>query len=143
MLVVKNIKTIGAIVGVISLVIVVLFGSWKLGDRFLSEQDAANKAKIAACQQKGQAHVVMIKNDKANPQHTDGKLCDTLTITNEDNTVRLMAFGQHDEHQPYDGVGERELSKGQSVTVTMSKAGTYEFHDHIGDIVKGSFTVAK
>ncbi len=137
----KNLKIVGLVAGFIVVAALVLAGAWKLSGQFEHKQDIANKPTIAKCAQKGQQHIVILKNDKATPSHTDGKLCDTLKITNEDATGRLVAFGQHDHHQPYDGVTEQGLEKEQSLTVTMNKTGTFEFHDHIGDIVKGNFTV--
>ncbi len=118
-------------------------GAWTVGGNYLNTRDAANKSKIATCQQKGNTHVVLIQDNKVNPQHTDGKLCDTLTITNEDNKVRLMAFGLHEDHQPYNGVAEKELSQGQSLNVMLNEAGSFQFHDHIGDKAHGNFTVTK
>src|SRR3989344_4139794 len=67
------------------------------------------------------SHQVRIRADKASPAHIDAKLCDKLTITNRDDRDRLMAFGQHDNHISYDGVSERVLGKGQSLTVTLVK----------------------
>jgi len=86
-------------------------------------------------------HRVVIQNDTVSPAHTDGNKCDTLTITNQDDVNRLVAFGPHENHVPYDGIKEQELSKGQSLTVTMVQTGNFRFHDHIHDEVQGTFTV--
>lgn len=107
------------------------------------DNSQTSKSKVDSCPNKGTEHLVVVQNNAANPTHTDAKLCDTLTITNKDDKVRLMAFGEHENHQPYDGVTEKELSQDQSLTVTLNQAGTFQFHDHIGDIVQGSFTVNK
>ena len=139
----KQLKIYGLMAGLLVVAGGVAMGTSALAGHYLNAQDAASNAKLATCQKRGAAHTVVIQNNKATPEHTDGKLCDTLTITNEDNQNRLMAFGPHEHHQPYDGVAERILGQGQSFTVTMNEAGTYYFHDHIGDIVKGRFTVNK
>lgn len=89
------------------------------------------------------AHQVTIQNSKVNPSHTEGVLCDTLTITNRDNTQRLVAFGLHDHHVAYDGITERLLARGQSVTVTLNQTGNFKFHDHLHDEVEGTFTVIR
>lgn len=86
-------------------------------------------------------HKVLIRDDKVIPSHTTGSLCGTLTIVNLDSEVRLLAFGVHDKHQPYDGIGEKVLRRGQSLTVTLVQAGNFRFHDHIHDEVQGTFTV--
>ncbi len=86
-------------------------------------------------------HVVM-QDEKATPQHTLAKLCDKLVITNLDPKERLVAFGPHEHHVSYDGVSERILAQGQSLTITLIQPGTFYFHDHTDDIVNGTFTVA-
>jgi len=88
-------------------------------------------------------YVVNIKDDKAVPQHTNAKYCDSLTIVNLDSTQRLMAFGKHEHHIKYDGIEERLLSQNQQLTVTLVQTGNFLFHDHLHDEVQGSFTVSK
>lgn len=97
----------------------------------------------AACAKTGSNHAVTINNGRATPALTRGKLCDTLTITNNDSTDREIAFGPHEDHVPYDGVSERLLRHGQSLQITMDRSGTYRFHDHIHDDSIGKFTVTK
>lgn len=86
-------------------------------------------------------HKVVILDDKVSPSHTIAQKCDTLTITNQDSTERLIAFGRHDDHVPYDSVSERLLQKNESFTVTLEQAGNFRFHDHEHDEVQGTFTV--
>ncbi len=86
-------------------------------------------------------YIVTIENSKLSIDDVHARLCDKLTIVNNDKTIRLIAFGAHDHHQPYDGIGEKALSQGQSLSVTLNQAGTFIFHDHIHDEVKGTFTV--
>jgi plastocyanin len=97
----------------------------------------------STCHDKGAEHIATIKDGKTSPAHTTGKLCDTLTIKNTDDVLRFIAFGRHDEHQPYDGVGEKNLSENQSLTITMDEVGDYKFHDHLHDEVAGTFTVQR
>ncbi len=91
----------------------------------------------------GVTHKVTIRNDKADPAQTTAKRCDTLTITNKDAITREIAFGNHDHHVAYDGVEEKELQQGESVTVTLDQAGEFHFHDHLHDEVEGYFTVTQ
>ena len=86
-------------------------------------------------------HTVTIQSSKVIPDHTTAPLCDRLTIVNRDSTPRLITFGLHEHHVPYDGTTEKLLSKGQSLTVTLVSAGNFRFHDHIHDEVQGTFTV--
>lgn len=109
---------------------------------YLSFQSSKTESEpVAACPVHGQQHVVKIQANKLRPQHTQGRLCDTLTITNEDDVIRLVAFGPHEHHTPYDGVTEKILEQHQSLTIVLNQAGTYGFHDHFHDEVTGSFTV--
>lgn len=96
-----------------------------------------------ACSQAGPVHSVVIRGGKVTPEHTQAVLCQRLTITNLDTQARLMAFGIHSDHVPYDGVSERLLHQGQSLTVTLTQPGVFIFHDHLDDAVEGSFSVAK
>lgn len=103
--------------------------------------------KVAAdypkCVGKHAVHTVVIKDNKAVPLHTNAQRCDTLTITNLDNADREMAFGPHEHHVAYDGVTERYLSYKGTFSVTLIQPGNFRFHDHIGDIVQGTFTVSQ
>lgn len=127
------------ILGGVILGVLIIGGTFVAADKYLSQP----KAEVAtlACKTKGTAHVVTIADSKLSVVHTYAKACDTLTITNEDNQLRLMAFGEHDHHQPYDGVEEKTLGPGQSLTVTLNQVGTFTFHDHVDDSSVGQFTV--
>lgn len=112
---------------------------------FLNNQD--NKIKVVSSEQcKGKSvtkHQANIENDQVSPKNTEGKLCDTLTITNLDKQTRDIAFGKHDEHIEYDGVIEEPVAPGKSLTVTLNKTGSYLFHDHDDETVGGTFTVTE
>ena len=101
----------------------------------------AKPAASINCRQTGTVYVVAIKNNRILPDHTLGKLCDKMTIVNKDNTVRLIAFGPHTHHTPYDGITESVLSQNQSLTVVYNQEGNFQFHDHLNDNVRGTFTV--
>lgn len=139
----KQLKNLGFLAGFLILIAFVILGGYGVSKHFFSAQDATAKAAVVDCKVRGASHVVLIQNDKPNPQHTNGKLCETLTITNADNEIRLMAFGPHENHQPYDGITEKVLGPNQSFTVVLNEVGTYHFHDHIHDEVTGDFTVSK
>lgn len=110
---------------------------------WVTHSQTAELANARARCQVGQhsAHYVVFENNRVTPEQTAARLCDTLTITNKDNRLRLVAFGPHEHHISYDGISEQLLSRGQSLTVTLIKAGTFTFHDHIDDSLRGSFTV--
>lgn len=95
-----------------------------------------------ACHMIRANHQVTIKNGLVRPLHTRANKCDTLTFINEDKVTRNIAFGPHLQHIPYAGETELAALAGRSVTLTLSQAGTYTFHDHSHEETAGDFTVA-
>lgn len=95
----------------------------------------------AACNDTGAAYMVTIEHSQLSLNDIHANKCDKLTITNADNTLRLIAFGHHDHHQPYDGVTEQVLAKGQTLSVMLNQTGVFTFHDHLHDEVQETFTV--
>jgi len=106
---------------------------------------ASGRSAGSACSsnRKSTAYTVQIKDGKVSNDSVHAKLCDTLQLTNDDAVIREVAFGPHEHHVPYDGVAERVLGKGQSLTVTLNQAGSFHWHDHIHDEVEGFFAVKK
>lgn len=98
-------------------------------------------ASAAGCAAIGKNHIATMQHGTVTPVHIDGVRCDTLTIVNQDAVVRLVAFGPHDNHVPYDGIAERLLNQGQRFTVTLVQTGSFRFHDHLHDEVQGTFSV--
>jgi hypothetical protein len=138
---VKKLSTILILSGVLITVTALSFAIYSLDSHYIKKSNKSSQSAVASCQNKGTSHQVVIENNAAVPGHTSAALCDTLTISNEDSRQRLMAFGAHDDHVPYDGVTEKSLNTGQSFTITLNQTGTYYFHDHIGDTAQGDFTV--
>jgi cytochrome o ubiquinol oxidase operon protein cyoD len=91
----------------------------------------------------GTNYEVVLKNNTATPRHTSAKLCDTLTIINEDHALREIDFGEHDHHETYAGQGGQLLDQGRNMFITFTVTGTYTFHDHIQDKITGDFTVTQ
>jgi hypothetical protein len=95
----------------------------------------------ACVRQQQENHNIIILNDVATPAHVLAHQCDLLTIINQDEEGRQVAFGLHENHTPYDGVAEKYLVKDQSITVTLIQTGSFRVHDHIHDEVQATFTV--
>ncbi|HSX36422.1 MAG TPA: cupredoxin domain-containing protein [Patescibacteria group bacterium] len=131
-------KPVVLIAGVIIFSIAFVGGVSKVSSDYL---DHASSQSNQGCSSHSVNYKVTIQNDEVSPAHTTAPRCDTLTITNLDDTDRLMAFGLHENHEPYDGVAERLLGPGQSFTVTLVQTGSFRFHDHAHDEVQGTFTV--
>ena len=99
--------------------------------------------KTGACQGQHVNHLVTIKNGQVSPVRTLAIKCDTLTILNEDKISREISFGSHPQHLSYAGLNQLMIRKGLSKTITLSEAGTYQFHDHLHEATSGSFTVVR
>jgi len=131
--------TFFAILGILAVIALTIWGAIYATNLLSNNKQAAASHVCVVGSHK--IYVAVIKSDQVSPKHTDARLCDKLTITNLDNEQRIIAFGQHEKHTAYDGVEERVLDKGQSLTVELNKTGTYKFHDHEHDEVQGTFTV--
>lgn len=126
----------------IILVIIITLGvatialSFRLANNY-SEND------VAACHVPGKSHVMAFQHNRVAPESVQANLCDKLTIINKDKKPRLIAFGVRDEHKSYDGISEKYLAQNQSFQVTLKRAGTFTFHDHLQEELEASFTVAE
>jgi len=134
-------KKIFAIVAILLGIVLVVMGMMWAARTILAGEPSSHASSTVACTTYGVDHLVTIKDDRASQTTIVGRLCDTLTIVNEDPTFREIAFGPHEEHQAYDGVTAKLLEKGQSLKVVMNQVGAYHFHDHIHDEVEGDFIV--
>jgi cytochrome o ubiquinol oxidase operon protein cyoD len=99
--------------------------------------------KTGSCKGQHENHRVIIKDGLVSPYLTTAKLCDTLTITNEDDVDREITFGTHPDHGTYAGRDGKKLHKGKSYTFTLSQPGTEQFHDHDRPEAHGNFTVTE
>lgn len=130
----KRLKTIGLTVGGVLVVAAVIMGSV-----FIALHTAKQPGDCSGST--GRTYVMVIQNDVVQPQRITAARCDTLTIRNDDDVSRLIAFGNHDHHVAYDGVTEKVLIRGASLSVRLNATGEYHFHDHEHDEVQGYFTV--
>jgi cytochrome o ubiquinol oxidase operon protein cyoD len=96
-----------------------------------------------ACQGQHTNHQVTIKDSKVIPLLIEADKCDTLSIINEDDYTREIAFGQHPNHDVYAGETELIIRTGKSKTITLSETGTFKFHDHLEKETSGNFTVSE
>lgn len=124
--------------GGIMLAALTVYGVAALAQRALSP---GQQNKKVSCSQTGTEHTVTIKNDRPSRNNLRTQLCDKLTIINDDDQLRLMAFGVHESHRAYNGVTEQTLEKGERMTVTLNETGSFIFHDHLNDEFEGRFTV--
>jgi hypothetical protein len=97
--------------------------------------------KTGACQVVHDHYRVTIKDGVASPSHVDAKLCDTLTFTNEDDTLNI-SYGRPGQPESYAGKTELTLYKDRPEVITLSQAGTFQFQDSDFPATVGDFTVS-
>lgn len=129
---------LGVLAAVLVLSAITVFVTLKLANRqtskaILTDKDCLDKAHTD--------YIISIENDQMDPKSISASQCDTLTVINKDETNRLIAFGPHDSHTPYDGVSEQVLLKNQSLQITLVQAGNFIVHDHAHQDVQSTFTV--
>lgn len=135
----KSLYAFIAIGGLLMISAMLYFGVHSLSGKYLDSQKSTPN--IVACTGEHRQHNIEIKNNLASPAYVYASLCDRLTITNRDNRIRLIAFGEHDRHQAYGGVSEKALKKGESLDLQLNQAGIFLYHDHFQESAKGSFSV--
>ena len=94
-----------------------------------------------ACPESFSNHIVIIKNGTANPLHSAGGKCDTLTFVNQDSQKREITFGAYPVDTAYAGQKDLVITKGFNQTIPLSVVGTYQFYDRLQPKTAGNFTV--
>jgi cytochrome o ubiquinol oxidase operon protein cyoD len=90
----------------------------------------------------GVDHKVVLKKDVVSPRHTEAHLCDTITITTESDTTRMIMFGTPEQLKTYGGESGETIRSGHNQQVTLTEPGTFQFYDHSNTEISGDFTVA-
>lgn len=135
----KRSRRLLVIVGFVVVAVTVIGLTTVLASRYLRTAKKANAS--ITCQTIGRTHIVVIKDGAAQPAHVEARLCDQLTIQNLDPQTRLIGFGDHSHHVAYNGVSERVLKDGQTMTLVLNQPGSYHFHDHYQSELEVTFNV--
>ncbi|HEX5796979.1 MAG TPA: hypothetical protein VFX86_01165 [Candidatus Saccharimonadales bacterium] len=130
-------KSLGIVFGLLLVVGVVYLTTQVAGNYLGSSREKTG----VECPHVGQEHFVEAKDNKMQPEVTNAKLCDQLTITNKDDKLRRIAFGVHDQHIAYNGTVEKILRESQSFSVVLNEPGEFVFHDHLQEETAGEFIV--
>jgi hypothetical protein len=133
----KTLKGVGTALGCLLAIAIVVVGANK------ASGSLADSGKVSTMCTDGQhqKYELSIKDNGFSPAYVEARRCDTLIIKNLDDRARLIAFGKHEQHIPYDGISERYLLKNEEFSVTLDKTGTFLIHDHNQDEVKATFVV--
>lgn len=110
-------------------------------NKYLDNKTTVSRSEKINCNSKGVNHKFEIRNSVFMPSRINAKLCDSLTITNRDDKIREIAFGNHSQHIAYDGVFEKTLAINDKFTVTLNQIGSFKIHDHFQDETQAYFVV--
>jgi plastocyanin len=113
-----------------------LVATFQLANRYGDKVDETKR-----CEFVSKTHEMKINSQGISPDYLDANLCDKLTITNTSSKLRLVAFGEHEEHKSYDGISEEPLEKGESFQIELNRAGEFNFHDHLDESFVATFKV--
>jgi cytochrome o ubiquinol oxidase operon protein cyoD len=153
----KPLYNVGFFVGTFGAIMVVVVGSVFIMSHLHSNMTPEDKAlklaedegiyqingeKTGACRGVFNNHKVIIDGGIATPSYINADLCDTITFIKKDDVEREITFGTHPQHQDYAGETALQLRKERGETITLGKAGTFQFHDHFNPETAGYFTVA-
>lgn len=88
------------------------------------------------------AHTVTIEKDRFKPTEIRVKRCDTLTFLNADDKLHSAVFGTHDNHVPYGDFAQEYLLPKERISLRLFQSGSYLFHDHLHEEIKGRIIIA-
>lgn len=94
------------------------------------------------CAESSAQYIVAIENDKFLPDNIDALHCGKLTFVNRDAEQHEIAFGEHDKHIPYGDFLEETLLPNERISVKLVQTGTFKFHDHLHEEIKGVLKVS-
>lgn len=119
------------------------YGVYVAAHFYLGEEPHQANAQVECGDKKGATHTIIIQHDAMAPSELAVHHCDTLTLVNQDDKQRRLAFGEHAHHQSYDGVDGKLIGKGEQISLTLTEEGEFMVHDHLQESVHAHFTVSE
>lgn len=86
-------------------------------------------------------YTVFIEKKRFKPAKVKAKRCNKLIFANKDSKLHSVVFGTHDNHVPYGDFVQEYLLPKERVSLKLFQAGTYLFHDHLHEEIKGQIIV--
>ncbi|HSH18120.1 MAG TPA: hypothetical protein VK978_01930 [Candidatus Saccharimonadales bacterium] len=111
------------------------------GAAFANREKFASPIQAEQCTAAGRDIQVSVGREGFSPRNLAAERCDRLVFINKSGQERRIAFGLHDRHVQYPGFSERLLVPGSSVSVVLTAAGNFVFHDHYKEADKGEVVV--
>jgi hypothetical protein len=110
------------------------------------EHDELNETALApthdCTETTGHTIEVTINNNIFSPDTIVADLCDTLKITNLEETLHEPASGPHPTHNSYPEINSpKVLQKNESYEAPLIRSGEYSFHDHLNEKIEANLIV--
>ena len=84
---------------------------------------------------------VSVTDQGFTPQVLQVKVGKTVTWTNNTTTAIAVASSPHPTHTDYSPLNLGQINPGESKSVTFPSAGTYNYHNHLNPVQKGTIIV--
>lgn len=125
----------------LTLVAILVIGIGFLAYQENTKTTRGNLEAANTCQTAGTTIEVTIKNNQFMPKKISARQCDLLVIINADTQKRSPAFGEHNNHDHYQGFEQRVLGKNQQQTIDLTTTGTYTLHDDFHGVATATIVI--
>ena len=95
----------------------------------------------AASPVSAEATMVLMTASGFSPAKATATAGSTVTFTNNDTESHQVSSNPHPVHTSFPPLNGPVLQPGESFTVTFSKAGTHQYHDHLNPADTGTIVV--
>jgi plastocyanin len=86
--------------------------------------------------------VIKMEHGKFDPSELTVHVCDTVLFLNLDDEQKWPAVGPHPTHSSYPGFDAgREMKKFDYFQFQLNRTGSYSFHDHLHESVRGKINI--
>lgn len=106
-----------------------------------TSQDTATP--VANTNESAEASLITFTRSGFTPSEVTVKKGAIVTVKNESNTNVQFSSDDHPTHTKQTEMNLEVLSPGESASFTISRVGTWGFHDHIDDSKTGTLTVTE
>lgn len=87
------------------------------------------------------AATITYSNDGFSPSETTVKAGDTIAITNNSSSELQFASDPHPVHTNNSELNVDDVPKGETITFTVTKSGTFSYHNHVNPTDTGKIVV--
>ncbi len=106
-----------------------------------SSESATPSSASGGASMNQEKNLVTISSSGFSPQSITVKVGEPLTFENTDTENHTVNSDNHPTHLLYPFLNLGLIQPGEKKSVTLSKIGTFTYHDHLNPSLKGSVTV--